>query len=152
MQRGGVEYNPFSLEMPDGKFSFFPFFPFAPVSVITASSPIAERHMGWEWIVFGAIALGITGGCLVPARWLPPLPNDKLMHFLAYGVLALMIGHLVKANAAFFLSLAVLLLASLLIEILQNFVPGRKFCWFDMMANAAGILMAALLSQLLTLL
>jgi VanZ family protein len=107
--------------------------------------------MHWEWIVFLAAALGISAGCLMPARWLPPLPNDKLLHFLAFGGLALLavrIAHSFAEQAAWLLGLVV---AGWAIEMLQNFVPGRKFCWRDMGANVAGISAAALFSSLITL-
>jgi len=105
--------------------------------------------MTWELILFAAGSCAILAGCLVPNAWLPPLPNDKVMHFLAFGTLAMLASRLVTGRTAFQLCLLGLLLASLLIEVLQNLVPGRKFCWRDMAANAAGIATAALLAPLL---
>jgi hypothetical protein len=41
-------------------------------------------------ILFSVVLLGVLAGCLVPNEWLPPLPNDKLLHFGAYGLLTLL--------------------------------------------------------------
>jgi VanZ family protein len=87
----------------------------------------------------------------MPARWLPPLPNDKLLHFLAFGGLALLAGRIAQTGAEQLVWLLGLLLAGWIIEILQNFVPGRKFCWRDMVANATGITVAGFLSHLITI-
>jgi VanZ family protein len=104
--------------------------------------------MTWELIVFLLAAAGIVAGCLVPNEWLPPLPNDKLLHFLAFGLLALLLARMVPQGWILQLCLLGLLGAAFLIEILQNLVPGRKFCWRDMAANAAGIATVALCAPL----
>lgn len=106
--------------------------------------------MHWEWFVFLFGALGVSAGCLVPARWLPPLRHDKLLHFLAFGGLALLAGRMAQDFTEQALWLLGLVLAGLAIEMLQNLVPGRKFCWRDMAANVAGIGVAAVVSALLT--
>lgn len=103
--------------------------------------------MAWELIAF---LLGITAvslGCLVPAAWLPPLPNDKLLHFLAFGGLTVLAARLAQDWTELRYWLLGLLLAGWTIEALQNLVPGRKFCWRDMAANAAGIVVVASLSS-----
>jgi len=91
----------------------------------------------------------VAAGCLAPAAYLPPLPNDKLMHFLAFGALALLAARLAGDGGALRYWLAGLLLAGWLIELLQNLVPGRKFCWRDLGANAAGIAAGAACARLL---
>ncbi|HYD60218.1 MAG TPA: VanZ family protein [Noviherbaspirillum sp.] len=106
--------------------------------------------MAWELIFFVSACIAVSAGCLMPARWLPPLPNDKLLHFLTFGGLALLAARIATSNAQQVWWLAGLLVASWAIEVLQNLVPGRKFCWRDMAANAAGISVAAVLSQLTT--
>lgn len=98
--------------------------------------------MAWELIIFILGVGAVTAGCLAPVHWLPPLPNDKLLHFLAWGGLALLAGRLAHSWLALGAWLTALLLAGLLIEILQNLVPGRTFCWRDLAANAAGIAVA----------
>lgn len=95
--------------------------------------------MSWELIVFVAAAGAVALGCLLPARWLPLLPHDKLLHFIAFAglsTLALLIEPAWPRRVAWLLGL---LLAGLAIEILQKLVPGRSFCWRDMGANTAGI-------------
>jgi hypothetical protein len=96
--------------------------------------------MGWELLLFACTGAGVLAGCMVPNRWLPPLPNDKLMHFAAFGLLsalALRIAH-GWSEAGFWL--AGLALAGWLIECLQGLmVADRTFCWRDIAANMAGI-------------
>jgi len=89
-------------------------------------------------------------GCLVPNRWLPPLPNDKFLHFASFavlGVLALRMAHDHREAALWLLGLFTL---GWLIECLQSLVPDRRFCWRDGVANTAGIGFAALCAHLYT--
>lgn len=82
----------------------------------------------------------------MPARWLPPLPNDKLLHFTAFGGLALLAERIARNPMEMAAWLFGLFVAGWLIECLQHWVPGRSFCWRDLAANTAGILVALLLS------
>jgi hypothetical protein len=100
--------------------------------------------MSWHFAFLLAAAAAVGAGCLVPNRWLPPLPNDKLLHGGAFGglaALALPLAHDRWQGAAV---LGGVLLASLGIECLQELVPDRAFCWRDMAANAAGVALAGL--------
>lgn len=100
--------------------------------------------MGLEAILFVCAAAGLCVGCLVPNRWLPPLPNDKFLHFAAYAVLtvlALRIAEDAVEAAWWMIGLAI---GGWLIECLQALVPDRRFCWRDIAANSAGIGCAAL--------
>lgn len=99
-------------------------------------------QIAWPWIGFIVGAVGVLVGCLLPSRWLPPLPNDKLLHFLAYGGLSFLAGHIAADNIHLLWWLAGLFAAGALIEILQKWVPGRDFCWRDLAANTAGIVLA----------
>lgn len=99
--------------------------------------------MAWELILFGATLAAVSIGCLLPAGWLPPLPNDKLLHFGAYAALTLMALPMVQNWMQLAYWLLGLLFAGAVIELLQNLVPGRSFCWRDLAANAAGIAVAA---------
>lgn len=105
--------------------------------------------MPWEMILFAVTGIAVVVGCLLPNAWLPPLPNDKLLHFGAFGVLTALAMRIAPHGAAMALWLGGLLLAGWVIELLQSWVPGRRFCWRDMGANAAGITVAALLMQAL---
>ena len=101
------------------------------------------------WCVF---ALAVVVGCLVPGDRLPAwLPNDKLLHFVSYAVLALPVAAVTSTweqNAA---GAVILLSAGLAIEIVQHFVPGRSFCMRDMAANAAGVLIGMVTGLAVTL-
>jgi VanZ family protein len=105
--------------------------------------------MRWELIVFLAAAVAVALGCLLPARWLPLLPHDKLLHFMAFAGLGTLALRIEPAWNLRLLWLLGLLLAGLAIELLQKLVPGRNFCWHDMRANTAGIAAAALVFGLL---
>lgn len=90
--------------------------------------------MGWS-----ALALAIVAGCLVPAARLPPyLPNDKLLHLLSFALLALPMAVASSSSRQAVAGVVILLLAGLLIEFAQHFIPGRSFCTRDLLANAAG--------------
>jgi VanZ family protein len=105
--------------------------------------------MSLELIVFLAAASAIALGCLLPARWLPLLPHDKLLHFIAFAGLSTLALRIEPAWHLRALWLIGLLLAGLAIELLQKLVPGRSFCWYDMRANTAGIAAATLVFGLL---
>ena len=98
--------------------------------------------MRWELVLFAIGLVAIPLGCLLPLSRLPPLPNDKLLHFIAFGGMALLAGRMARTPGCIVLALGAVLIASWIIELLQNLVPGRKFCWRDMAANAAGVLCA----------
>jgi VanZ family protein len=102
----------------------------------------------WELALFLAGALAIPAGCLVPAGWLRGLPNDKLLHFIAFGSMALLAARLVEHGVYLALSFAGLFVAGWLIEVAQRWVPGRQFCWRDLAANTVGIITAAMLSPI----
>ncbi len=95
------------------------------------------------WFVFASSLLALGIGCLMPARFLPPLPNDKLLHFTAFALLTLLASRLVDTVWQLAWACAGLLVLGWVIECLQRWVPGRSFCWRDLLANAAGIACAA---------
>ena len=104
--------------------------------------------MTLELLLFIFVLTSTTLGCLVPASWLPTLPNDKVLHFLAFAVLAFLAGRIAQDWWSLGGWLLGLLSAGWVIEILQNWVPGRKFCWRDMAADTAGIVVAAFSSRM----
>ena len=100
--------------------------------------------MGWNALLFVLTATAVTVGCLVPNRWLPPLPNDKVLHFVSFAVLTGLALPFAHDMTSALLWLAGLLLAGWIIECLQSLLPDRRFCWRDMAANAGGIAFATL--------
>ena len=90
-------------------------------------------------MLFGTVLAVVTLGCLLPAGWMPPLPNDKVLHFGAYACLTLLALPMADSGRALACWLGGLLAAGVVIELLQILVPGRSFCWRDVAANAAGI-------------
>lgn len=96
-----------------------------------------------ELVIFLLVSsvLLIVVGSLLPAHWLPPLPNDKYLHFAGYAILSVFTALLASNVEALFTCLTGLVLAGILIECLQHFVPGRQFCWRDILANTAGVAM-----------
>lgn len=105
--------------------------------------------MAWELILFLAVVAGVFIGCLAPAGWLPALPNDKLLHFLAFGGLALLASRIATSTMEFGGWLLGLFFIGWAIEAIQQWIPGRSFCWRDLAANTAGILVAAMLAPAL---
>lgn len=100
--------------------------------------------MGMELMVFAGAALALCAGCLVPNRWLPPLPNDKFLHFAGFAMLSILALRVANGRFEAILWLTGLLVGGWLIECLQMLVPDRQFCWRDIGANAAGIAAVAL--------
>lgn len=79
-------------------------------------------------------------GCFVPARFLPcRLPNDKLLHLITFLLLTIStLGMLDDENFAVPLTFALFALG-VLIELIQNLIPGRAFCKKDCFFNGLGI-------------
>ena len=105
--------------------------------------------MAADLVLLGMALSAVCVGCLVPNRWLPPLPNDKFLHFASFAVLAGLALRVAEGRLEALLWLLGLLIAGWLIEVLQGaLVPDRRFCWRDIAANAAGIAFAALAAEL----
>lgn len=111
---------------------------------------IDDNTMVLQLALFITAFAVVAAGCLVPNSWLPPLPNDKLLHFGCFGGLAALALPLASNRSEGALLLAGLLVASWAIECLQQLLPDRTFCWRDMAANAAGIGAVALGALLIT--
>jgi hypothetical protein len=106
--------------------------------------------MAWQFPLFMAACALVGVGCLVPNRWLPPLPNDKLLHFLAFGGLAALALPMAATRTEGALWLGGLFAGGWLIECLQGqLVPDRRFCWRDIAANGGGICFTAVCALLL---
>ena len=72
--------------------------------------------------------------------------SDKVLHFTAYFVLALIPSLGFPRRTALSAALAMIPLGALL-DTLQLYVPGRSFELADILTNAAGVLTAILTAQ-----
>jgi VanZ family protein len=101
------------------------------------------------WLSLGALLLAvILVICLIPLSLPPAAPalNDKLLHFLTFGLLAVWFGALVTPVKQ--LKVMLLLLGyGLLIEVLQSFTGFRNAELLDLVADAVGILIGWALLQ-----
>jgi len=74
------------------------------------------------------------------------LPADKIAHFIAYGITALLFfRHFVmrRHRNAFWLSVFAAAAFGVSMEVVQSFVPYRQFSFGDMVANASGALVSS---------
>jgi len=101
--------------------------------------------IAWISVIFAASAWPKHG---------PPSAHgtDKMLHFVAYAVLTVLLFRCWRATAArsrLVISVArtsiVAIGYGLLLELYQLRVPGRDFQWSDILANCAGVVIAALL-------
>jgi VanZ family protein len=76
------------------------------------------------------------------------LPADKLEHFIAYGITAVLVmKHFVSIGRKAWLVISSILIASLygaLLEVLQGLTPYRQPSFGDVLANTAGAVVFAL--------
>lgn len=97
---------------------------------------------------FALLATLVCLGTLLPSNWLPPIKNDKLAHFIAFAGLTFIAQMIAKSTFDLILWIAIISIAGLLIEIMQKFVPGRSFCWKDLISNFIGIIFSVLIFSL----
>jgi VanZ family protein len=87
------------------------------------------------------VTLLILVAVLLPGSAVPDvnfIGFDKIVHIGLFGLWALAVRYdfrLVKFSLAFIIGLSF----SLLTEVLQVFVEGRTFDWFDMIADCIGL-------------
>lgn len=72
--------------------------------------------------------------------------NDKVGHFIGYGVLSLNTFLVFRTQTRWqtFLFIAGLIGIGVLMEYFQGFVPGREVSGFDVIANSLGVACGAL--------
>jgi VanZ family protein len=86
------------------------------------------------------VFLGITILSLLPPKSAVELgEHDKINHFIAYAVLSLNVGLVVKKLKTYLLYLPLLIGYGILLEYCQGFVPGRQPSWLDALANSGGV-------------
>ena len=79
------------------------------------------------------------------------LPADKIEHFIAYGITAILFFRYFAARGRktglFFVSVLIASLYGALIEVLQGLTPHRQFSVSDMAANTAGAVVFCLVYE-----
>ena len=87
---------------------------------------------------------------LLPGSDLPaPNMNDKLNHFIAYGVL-MALATLGRGQVRLFGLMGGVILYGLVLEGLQGMMPyGRSASWIDALANTGGVVIGAGVGALL---
>lgn len=78
------------------------------------------------------------------------LSYDKLAHIGVYAILSLLLSLSIyqkerKTRTIQTISLTICIVYSSILEILQNFVPGRMFDWYDFLANYTGGLVGVII-------
>ena len=98
------------------------------------------------------VFIGITVLSLLPPKSIEKIgEHDKINHFIAYAVLSLNVGLVVKKLKTYLLCLPLLIGYGLLLEYCQGFVPGRQPSWLDALANSIGVSIGFILYLLLSL-
>ena len=76
--------------------------------------------------------------------------HDKVCHFIGYTVLFLSISLWYDFRKKQFFKFFVLFLYSVIIEIIQYYIPNRSFSYLDMVANATGLMFGWILVTVYT--
>lgn len=86
------------------------------------------------------VFIGIAILSLLPPKSIEKIgEHDKIKHFIAYAVLSLNVGLVVKKLKTYLFCLPLLIGYGILLEYCQGFVPGREPSWLDALANSIGI-------------
>ena len=94
----------------------------------------------WLWLGIGGILVVLViAGSLGPAMSVIGARSDKLMHLVAYLVLAVWFGGVYRP-ARYPLLAAGLLVLGAVMEVAQGMLPYRSMELADALANAAGVL------------
>ncbi|NVK21386.1 MAG: VanZ family protein [Kangiellaceae bacterium] len=84
---------------------------------------------------------------LMPGKQLPSnLPWDKALHFIGYFGLALLARLGSTKHKHWQIALGCIVF-SLVIEVLQQFIPNRGFEWQDLLANSLGVVSGVLIGN-----
>lgn len=116
------------------------------MAVSIAASRFYYRN---AWMICGIIyTLMIILGSLikVPAVDVGIQYNDKLIHFMAYFILAGWFMQLYQQQSTRMQIVLLSLGLGLLLELMQGIISYRSFEWIDALANTLGALSAYLLS------
>lgn len=98
------------------------------------------------------VLIGIAVLSLLPPKSIEKIgEHDKINHFIAYAVLSLNVGLVVKKLKTYLLCLPLLIGYGILLEYCQGFVPGRQPSLLDALANSIGVSIGFILYLLLSL-
>jgi VanZ family protein len=105
-------------------------------------------------IIWAALILILT---LLPGKTIPGVPVwgiDKIAHLFLFAVLMYLalqgLGNQGIVKKKIIILFLLCFSYGILIEILQNFIPGRSFSVYDITANTAGIAVGYLVQKLKT--
>jgi len=86
------------------------------------------------------VFIGIAILSLLPPKSIEKIgENDKINHFIAYSVLSLNFGLVIKKFKTHLYCLPLLIAYGMLLELCQGFIPGREPSWLDALANSGGV-------------
>jgi VanZ family protein len=98
------------------------------------------------------VFIGIAILSLLPPKSIEKIgEHDKINHFIAYAVLSLNVGLVVKKLKTYLLYLPLLIGYGILLEYCQGFVPGRQPSWLDALANSIGVSIGCVLYLISTM-
>ncbi len=86
-----------------------------------------------------AYAISVAYTSLTPVDEITISVWDKLLHFLCYGVFALLAWWCSKRATTFYWLLGFVSAYGALMEVGQSFVPGRDMSGLDIVANTLGV-------------
>ena len=67
------------------------------------------------------------------------LVNDKLAHYLGYFVMVMMLDFAYSAGRYLIFKIGLIVGYSIVIEVAQNYIPGRDMSIHDLLANGLGV-------------
>lgn len=95
-------------------------------------------------LAFIGALLGLIVVSLLPGRFVPVLMNDKLEHFIAYLIVAVLGSTVFRSTRGALLLFSSLCALAVLLEVGQQFSPGRTMDAVDAAAGWAGACFALL--------
>jgi VanZ family protein len=98
--------------------------------------------LGMGWL----LVLGVCVGSLLPAPVVHVLSHDKITHFVSYFVLTVWFCGLYGKARHYIAIAAVLIALGAALDLLQGTTATRQFDIYDVLANAGGVLLGALLA------
>ncbi|AOE50028.1 VanZ family protein [Kangiella sediminilitoris] len=100
-------------------------------------------------VLFALGVLAIFLGSVTPGKQLPSdLPWDKALHFIGYFGLAFL-ARMGSDKRPSWLLIVSCITFSLIIELIQLFIPNRGFEWTDVLANSLGVLTGTVVALLI---